>query len=317
MNAISIARYRFTFLVTEAIRLNEYAGSMLRGGFGHALRQVACMTRARECKGCAIIAGCPYARVFAPHEIPRDAAAFATIREIPVPYVIEAPLGGANVCQPGELLSFEMVLLGKAIDDLPIITLAWQRAFGRGMGTTEGKGELLQVEHQNPSGWQVVLDREKPVLQPHNATVATTAVDSPRDFHLTLTTPLRIQRQKAIVGPRDITAALFLRNLLRRVSFIGQFHLGLDLSQNIAALNALADSVQEERRLVWQEWKRYSSRQQQEMDLGGLKGHWLLKQVPPQLQPFIHLGEWLHVGKETMFGLGGYKLDNSVWKPVN
>ena len=52
------------------------------------------------------------------------------------------------------------------------------------------------------------------------------------------------------------------------------------------------------------------------MDLGGLKGHWLLKQVPPQLQPFIHLGEWLHVGKETMFGLGGYKIDDTAWCPV-
>ncbi len=38
------ARYRFEWRVTRALRLPDYAGSTLRGAFGHALRKVACMT---------------------------------------------------------------------------------------------------------------------------------------------------------------------------------------------------------------------------------------------------------------------------------
>ncbi|MEF8709297.1 MAG: hypothetical protein V5B38_10650 [Candidatus Accumulibacter propinquus] len=69
MNAATsfpVARYRFEFQVRQPIRLPDYAGSMLRGAFGHALRQLACMTRQKECAGCPLIASCPYPAIFAP-----------------------------------------------------------------------------------------------------------------------------------------------------------------------------------------------------------------------------------------------------------
>lgn len=75
----------------------------------------------------------------------------------------------------------------------------------------------------------------------------------------------------------------------------------------IRALNNLADDVEDDRRLVWQDWERYTSRQNQEMNLGGVVGRWYLKQVPAELLPFIYLGQWLHLGKETAFGLGKYQ----------
>ncbi|HRM21993.1 MAG TPA: hypothetical protein PL031_05560 [Neisseria sp.] len=42
---LPIARYRFGFALESEMRLPEYAGSTLRGVFGHALRRLACMTR--------------------------------------------------------------------------------------------------------------------------------------------------------------------------------------------------------------------------------------------------------------------------------
>jgi hypothetical protein len=69
MNAATsfpVARYRFEFQVRQAIRLPDYAGSMLRGAFGHALRQLACMTRQKDCAGCPLIGSCPYPMIFAP-----------------------------------------------------------------------------------------------------------------------------------------------------------------------------------------------------------------------------------------------------------
>ena len=51
LNSLPIVRYQFTFTVTEAIQLPEYAGSTLRGAFGRALRKIACMTKQAECKG--------------------------------------------------------------------------------------------------------------------------------------------------------------------------------------------------------------------------------------------------------------------------
>ena len=54
--------------------------------------------------------------------------------------------------------------------------------------------------------------------------------------------------------------------------------------------------------------QRKVQRQQQEMQLGGLLGS---VQLQGDLAPFaqlLHLGQWLHVGKNATMGLGGYRL---------
>ena len=51
---LPIARYRFSARVVDALALPPYAGSLLRGQFGAALRQLACMTRQPSCGGCPL-----------------------------------------------------------------------------------------------------------------------------------------------------------------------------------------------------------------------------------------------------------------------
>ena len=53
-DTLPAARYRFDFEVTVPLRLPEYAGSMIRGVFGRALRRLACMTREKDCKACPL-----------------------------------------------------------------------------------------------------------------------------------------------------------------------------------------------------------------------------------------------------------------------
>lgn len=54
------ARYRFGWRITRALRLPDYAGSMLRGAFGHALRKVACLTKQKACDGRPLLGACAY-----------------------------------------------------------------------------------------------------------------------------------------------------------------------------------------------------------------------------------------------------------------
>ena len=56
---LPIARYRFAARVQQPLALPDYAGSLLRGQFGAALRHVACMTRAPTCPGCPLLQTCP------------------------------------------------------------------------------------------------------------------------------------------------------------------------------------------------------------------------------------------------------------------
>ena len=73
----------------------------------------------------------------------------------------------------------------------------------------------------------------------------------------------------------------------------------------------LAESLGQEHDMRWHDWTRYSSRQRQEMTLGGALGRWTLhgqSDTLSALWPWLWLGQWLHVGKNATMGMGGYML---------
>ncbi|MCS6945109.1 MAG: hypothetical protein RMK97_06815, partial [Sutterellaceae bacterium] len=61
---VPAARYRLTFQLRDELRLPVYAGSLLRGQFGAALRRTACITKAKTCEGCPLLRTCPYPAIF-------------------------------------------------------------------------------------------------------------------------------------------------------------------------------------------------------------------------------------------------------------
>lgn len=317
MEPLKIARYRFSFRVTELMRLPEYAGSTLRGAFGHALRQVNCVTHAKECKGCPLIAQCPYAQVFAPHDIPRAEMALNIQQQIPVPYSIEAPLLAARTYHEGDEMYFDMVLLGSAIEHLAVIILAWRRAFLRGIGNGDGKGELIRVEQWLDAKKQnanIIYTEDAPVIKAHEAQLLLSEYQQSQPVHIKLLTPLRLQHRGEMIGYKTFTAAIFLRHLIRRVSTVWQAQGSAFFTKDIIhQLNTLADAVESEQRVQWVDWGRYSSRQKQAMNLGGLVGRVFLHNVPVELLSIIEAGLWLHLGKETSFGLGAYEWVSDDW----
>ena len=51
-----------------------------------------------------------------------------------------------------------------------------------------------------------------------------------------------------------------------------------------------------------------SNDNQQKMTLGGITGTWQFDHLPLSFAQLLHIGQWLHIGKETVFGLGRYTL---------
>jgi hypothetical protein len=54
----------------------------------------------------------------------------------------------------------------------------------------------------------------------------------------------------------------------------------------------------------WYDWPRYSTRQKQHMKLGGLRGKVSFAGDLTPFIPWMQLGEKVHVGQGTTFGLG-------------
>lgn len=301
-----LARYRFDCIVETPLHLPEYAGSALRGAFGGALRRVACMTRQKECKPCPLYRGCPYPAIFQPP--PPATHGLQKFSEIPAPFVIEPPDWGERDYAPGEALRFHFVLFGRPLEQLPLILHAWQRALAHGIGRGDGTARLERVCWLNDGAETCVYDANVGRLEPHQPTLPAATGNAARHTALTLRfhTPLRVQQEGRPLRPDALTARTLLMALVRRIALICEFHLGQPLALDFHALGQLAAAIDSEKALQWRDWTRYSSRQKQEMVLGGCVGAWTLRGDLAPFLPFLHAGRWLHAGKNASFGLGRY-----------
>lgn len=306
--AIPLARYRLEWRVTAPIRQPDYAGSLLRGAFGHALRHTACMTREKECCGCPLLHTCPYPAIFSPpppleHTLQRFSA-------IPAPYVIEPPAWGSRILMPGEPMVFHLVLVGRALEELPLILLAWRRAFARGIGPGDATAQLERVLHCHERGEAEIHRPAEGTLLPHPALVNPPSwpTDTISSVTLEFTTPLRLQENSRALPPERLNARILLMALIRRICLLLEFHTALKLKPDFSALRTASENLAETRQLTWHDWTRYSSRQAQKMALGGVTGTWNIAGDLSPFSPFLHLGQWIHAGKEAVFGLGGYSL---------
>jgi len=311
MLALPIVRYRIDCVAHTPIRLPDYAGSLLRGAFGRALRQVACITREKDCAPCALKTGCPYTAVFAPGKPERPHPRLQN-SEIPAPYIVEPPAWGARIVAPGGSFKFHMVLIGRALEHLPIVILAWRRALARGLGPGDGTGDIAAVATEEG---QIVYTPAQGSIAPHTPATVSAPVPGklPRTLILRISTPLRLQLNGNALPPHRLTPRPLVLAAARRAVLLAEFH-GQDALPEIdwKALATEADALADQRRLVWRDWTRHSSRQRQTMQLGGVIGEWLLDGDLSLAWPWLHLGQWLHVGKETVFGMGGYRLESHL-----
>lgn len=99
------------------------------------------------------------------------------------------------------------------------------------------------------------------------------------------------------------------RRLLGRLSSLAVFHCGVRLDVDFVGLIEKAKAVAlVEDRTRWEDWTRYSSRQDRPMTLGGLVGEATYEGSLEGLWPFLVFGQWTHVGKNATFGLGRYEI---------
>jgi hypothetical protein len=102
-----------------------------------------------------------------------------------------------------------------------------------------------------------------------------------------------------------------LAAISRRASLLlhlpGEMALGQNMSTSMWMHEA--GSLRDCKSLRWWDWTRYSARQKREMTLGGLLGHWTIEGDLKRWLPLLWIGQWLHAGKNSTFGLGGFELE--------
>ena len=307
------ARLRLSLTAEEPLHLPPYKGSTFRGAFGHAFKRVACPLR-RECEECAHRTVCVYVYVF-DTEGPGDGSSLSRGRQVAHPFVLEPPEVAQGEFAPGDRLELGLTLIGRAIPLAPYF-LAACRDMGRGgIGRGRGRCRLERVmadDPEDPAGrcvYEGERDLMAPVVPPWSGQDLADGVARVGDrVTLEFLTPTRL-RQDAdlVVRPEFATLATAL---LRRVSILAEVHCGwrghIEAREILAAAREVrvVDSA-----LRWHDWERYSARQDARMALGGFVGRITFSGALAPWLPLLKLGEVLHVGKGTAFGLGRYRVE--------
>ena len=300
---LPILRLHLTVRADSPLSLPPYAGSMLRGAFGHALLALSPLPHSSG-KPCALFDRCAYCQVFAPPALPEHGLQKFT--QMPAAFIIEPPQGEMRLAA-GQHFGFGMVLVGRALEHLPILMQAWTRALRTGLGAAHSRCTLIHVEDEN--GHSLPLNETGPMAA-FKPSPLPPAPQLGQQASLQLLTPLRLQQQGKPVKSQTLEARTLLITLARRWQLLLDVCLGAQApQQDFAHLTAAASNIRlKAENLRWFDWGRYSQRQQQEMKLGGLLGQLHLHGDLSPFSELLHLGQWLHVGKNASFGLGGYRL---------
>ncbi len=310
LDSLRWARLRLVLRAEDAVVLPPYAGSTFRGAFGHAFKRVACPLR-RQCEGCAHRAVCVYAYVF---ETPGQDGGSPLARGSAVahPFILEPPPGRAVAA--GQALELGLVLVGGAIALAPYFLAACREMAARGLGRGRGGCRLERAVAEDPEhpGGRVVYEAAGDLLAPAVPSWSAQHLGlaprpAPGRVTLEFLTPTRLrQGADLVVRPEFATLATAL---LRRLSVLAEVHCGArpDADARLALRSASAVVVQRSD-LRWHDWERYSARQGARMALGGFVGRITFAGDLDPWWALLRLGEVLHVGKGTSFGLGRYRL---------
>lgn len=319
LSSLRIARFRFTIEPLELVALPDYKGSALRGGFGHAFRRATCLSRERVCESCLLRSACSYYTIFETKVSQEVADRLRIGADAPHPFVIEPPMTEQHTFRPGELIRYGVTLFGTAIGTLPFFIYAFM-ILGENLGLGKGRGRFRVVSVEDESGRNIYdhgnLIGPVKVLQSRDILNAADMHD--RELVLEFVTPLRIRTAWKRQEPELLTGItsgdefrLLLKSLYHRAFVLSQLYGDGQEPQVFDSRNMpLVDGDVQlaESKTWWLDWTRFSQRQQQPMQLGGIMGRVTFNGKTGQYAPLFRLGEYLHMGKNTTFGLGKYRL---------
>lgn len=275
------------------------------------------MPQDRLCSDCLLKNSCVYSYVFESLP-PDDAVMMRKYPSVPHPFIIEPPSDNKKHYNKGDSLDFNLILIGKAIDYLPYFIYAFEETGRVGLGSNrQGKFIVDSVINVNPfssessviyTGTGNNLKSPVYIISPEHLKDMVDKMEQREEVTFNFLTPARIKYRDRYIDYLEFH--IFMRTFLRRLSAIYYFHCGgeellLDY-KGIIDSSRMIDMIKSF--LYWEDWERYSSRQNDTMKFGGFKGKVTFQGNLKEFIIFILLGKYLHAGKNASFGLGKYEL---------
>ena len=315
---ITLLRLVVTAAPVTKLFLPNFAGSMLRGAYGHGLRKLVCMTKALSCEGCSLRNSCPYPRLFEPYGVDITKVGLRHNQATPPPpFIIVPPQIGHHAIEADQPFQFEIRLFGSSIHDLSLIIEAWRRALLNGLGTNKVPCHLLTVENKLSDHDHLIYDGSNNCLIPAPIEYSSLEIEksSPvNDFTLVVSSPLRLQTNGKRFAIKELSVERLVMDSVRRARLLIAA-CGTEANKNQVAAWPVNDWKQSALKasltadLKWMEWSRQSSRQGQTINTGGWIGKIDIKNANPDVYYAIKMAEITGIGKECVFGFGRINIE--------
>jgi hypothetical protein len=306
---VQICKVEFRLTSIEKMELPQFAGSTIRGAFGNILKEVVCVQPYTKCQDCMLRNRCVYTYLFesrwyfSSDDRPQSG--------VPQPFVFEAPINGATRPKGSEI-KLGLLLYGDGIDYLPYFTYCFKKLGQWGLGRNRVNYEL-----------EGVLDAFNdyiPITKGQTAEIVKRPCTKTREDYLSaaeeigtvtrcqieLLTPLRVKQRGHLQN--QINFDLLIRAIIRRWQLLCKYYSAEEYNKNELQeiLNMSKTISSGTLNLRWHELERYSRRQGERMMMGGMVGIMECEGELETFLPWLLLGQDLHVGKNTSFGLGKY-----------
>lgn len=294
-------KLRFRLLFEQDTILPEHKVSALRGGMGEMLLRQNCVSD-RECEKCIFEEACIVTKTM--YTYMKRKPPFMHGKDS-VGYLIECE-DDRTVIKAGDYVEFFLTLFGNNIVYFGQYLQAFYQLGVHGIGKhrshyaiidiTNMFGEPLledgciNMEYYYPESIAEYVKRRKRYLQ-----------ETGSQNKIIFYTPLSLKFQGEYL--RKYSAEGVFRAVFRRIMMLDYFcEIYEDCLECENFPNIIKQSV--ERKSV----KRYSTTQNEKVDLRGIQGFMELEEIPEEYLDYILAGELLHIGKNTSFGFGRYEV---------
>jgi hypothetical protein len=283
----SLLKLRVYIQFKQDTVLPAFKGSMLHGWFGHALKKADEQA---------------FFICYGEHD-----------NQQPKPYMITPNTDHKTHWHKNEIYDFEITLFGDAIQLVDQVLIALKLGENMGLGQKRAAFEVISINSVLPNSQQTGV-QSFTLLDAVAAKIDQQAeqayLDINQEMALQLVTPLRIKHNGNIVKNSAPPLDFWLKQIQRRLIQLSRFWVLEDQSlfDGITQQSPLLGAFETTRHCYFEDWQRYSFKEQQNLPFGGLKGQISFCGEISQALPLLIIGEQLHIGGKTTFGLGKYQL---------
>jgi|HigsolmetaAR202D_1030399.scaffolds.fasta_scaffold08269_4 Uncharacterized conserved protein (DUF2276). len=297
-------RLRFRFRAVGAIYFPAYkSGNTVRGAFGSIFRKLVCTPDCRDAKLCEARSACPYARVFEPRATRGEGP--SGLGDWPRPFVFRASHLDGRTVGENETFHFDVHIFDVRNPALEYFVRAFEHLAREGLGPGRGLAELIAVDQLNLCGETVarVFDGKGLGNLAEPSTVELAGGEAVQRACVRFVTPTELKSQDQVVARPEFDV-LFAR-LRDRISTLRALYGAGPLEIDFRAMGDRAAAVRLVRcELQHRDVERRSSRSGQRHPLGGFTGEAEYEGNLGEFLPYLRLGQWVGVGRQTVWGKG-------------